>query len=217
MSAIAVHDLHKSYDGLEAVRGISFDGRAGRGLRPARPERRRQDDDGRDPRGLPPARRRRGQRARASTRARAERAFRQRIGVVLQHSELWPNLTVRETHCDLRRLLRAAARRGRGGRARRPRREGRRARQDALGRPEAAARPRRRARRRPGAALPRRADDRLRPGGAPERLGDDPLAEGAREDDRADDALPRRGPAARRPRRRPPRGPDRADGHARPS
>ncbi len=30
--------------------------------------------------------------------ARAERAFRERIGVVLQHSELWPNLTVREVH-----------------------------------------------------------------------------------------------------------------------
>ena len=29
---------------------------------------------------------------------RAERAFRERIGVVLQQSELWPNLTVREIH-----------------------------------------------------------------------------------------------------------------------
>jgi ABC-2 type transport system ATP-binding protein len=29
---------------------------------------------------------------------RAQRAFRERIGVVLQHSELWPALTVRETH-----------------------------------------------------------------------------------------------------------------------
>jgi ABC-2 type transport system ATP-binding protein len=29
---------------------------------------------------------------------KAERAFRERIGVVLQQSELWPNLTVRETH-----------------------------------------------------------------------------------------------------------------------
>jgi ABC-2 type transport system ATP-binding protein len=29
---------------------------------------------------------------------RGERAFRERIGVVLQHSELWPSLTVREVH-----------------------------------------------------------------------------------------------------------------------
>ena len=29
---------------------------------------------------------------------RGERAFRERIGVVLQASELWPNLTVREIH-----------------------------------------------------------------------------------------------------------------------
>ena len=72
-------------------------GRGRRGVRAARPERRRQDDDGRDPRGLP-------QRDAGEVSVlgfdpgKAERAFRERIGVVLQESELWPVLTVREIH-----------------------------------------------------------------------------------------------------------------------
>ena len=70
----------------------------GRGLRPARAERRGQDDDGRDPRGLSRARRGRGRRCSASIPGAAPRALRERIGVVLQQSELQPALTVRETH-----------------------------------------------------------------------------------------------------------------------
>ena len=54
--------------------------------------------------------------------------------------------------------------------------EARRAREDALRRPEAPARPRRRARRRSRPRLPRRADHGLRPGRAARSLGDDPLA-----------------------------------------
>ncbi len=57
VSAIEVSGLRKSYESTEAVRGITFAIADGRGLRPARPERRRQDDDRRDPRGLPRARR----------------------------------------------------------------------------------------------------------------------------------------------------------------
>ena len=57
--------------------------RGGRGLRPARPERRRQDDDGGDPRGLPgratPARS-----VCSVTIPRIPAGVRQRIGVVLQ-------------------------------------------------------------------------------------------------------------------------------------
>ena len=56
---IEVRDLRKSYGELEAVRGHRLHGRARRGLRPARAQRRRQDDDRRDPRGLPRAHRRR--------------------------------------------------------------------------------------------------------------------------------------------------------------
>ena len=97
MSTIVASDLHKSYDGLEAVRGISFTVEAGEVFGLLGPNGAGKTTTveilegyreatagevsvlGHDP-------------------ARAERAFRQRIGVVLQHSELWPNLTVRETH-----------------------------------------------------------------------------------------------------------------------
>ena len=119
----------------------------------------------------------------------------------------------RDAH-DVRRLLRAFARRRRGDRPRRARVEARRARQDAVRRPEAPARPRGRARRRSGPRLPRRADHRLRPGRAPRGVGDDPLAARARQDGAADDALPRRGGAAGRPRRRDARGRDRPRRHA---
>ncbi len=56
---------------LRQRRGASRDQlrrRPGRGIRAARAERRREDDDGRDPRGLPQARRRRGLGARARSR-----------------------------------------------------------------------------------------------------------------------------------------------------
>ncbi len=97
MSAISVRELRKSYDGHEALRGISFEIAAGEvfsllgpngagktttieileGYRP----RDRGDVEvlGFDP-------------------GRAGSPFRERIGVVLQQSQLWPNLTVRETH-----------------------------------------------------------------------------------------------------------------------
>ena len=58
MLAIEVSGLRKAYGSLEAVRGGRLLDRGGRGLRAARAERRRQDDDRRDPRGLPQARRR---------------------------------------------------------------------------------------------------------------------------------------------------------------
>ena len=145
-------------------------GRGRRGLRPARPERRREDDDGRDPRGLPAARRRRRVRARlrpGSKRAGVPGADRRRPAAV--------RAVARADRArgapDLRRLLPAPPRRRRGDRPRRAGREAGRAGEDALRRAEAAARSRRRPRRRPRARLPRRADDRLRPGGAPERLG----------------------------------------------
>ena len=60
--------------------------RGRRGVRPARPERRRQDDDRRDPRGLPDARRRARSRCSdedpAARRARLARAHRRRAPVV---------------------------------------------------------------------------------------------------------------------------------------
>jgi ABC-2 type transport system ATP-binding protein len=97
VSAILVEDLHKSYGDHEAVRGISFridEGEvfgllgpngAGKTTTVEILEGYRERDDGQvDVLGFDPA--------------RAERAYRERIGVVLQQSQLWSNLTVRETH-----------------------------------------------------------------------------------------------------------------------
>ena len=96
MSAISVTELRKSYDGREALRGIGFQIEEGEVFGLLGPNgagktttveilegyRSRDAGDvqvlGHDPQ-------------------RSERAFRQRIGVVLQHSEMWPNLTVAET------------------------------------------------------------------------------------------------------------------------
>jgi ABC-2 type transport system ATP-binding protein len=96
-SAIVVRDLRKSYDGVEALRGISFEVEAGEVFGLLGPNgagktttveilegyRRRDGGDasvlGHDPGDSP-------------------RALRERIGVVLQHSEFAPTLTVREVH-----------------------------------------------------------------------------------------------------------------------
>ena len=95
--AIVVRDLRKSYDGVEALRGVSFDVAEGEVFGLLGPNgagktttveilegyRRRDGGDatvlGHDPGASP-------------------RALRERIGVVLQHSDPSPNLTVRETH-----------------------------------------------------------------------------------------------------------------------
>jgi len=97
MSAISVSGLRKSYDGVEAVRGIDFEVEVGEVFGLLGPngagktttveilEGYRQRDAGDvTVLGFDPG--------------RTERAFRERIGVVLQQSELWPVLTVREVH-----------------------------------------------------------------------------------------------------------------------
>ena len=97
MTAIVVEGLHKSYGSYEALRGISFHIREGEVFGLLGPngagktttveilEGYRSRDRG-DVRvlGFDPA--------------RADREFRERIGVVLQQSQLYPNLTVAETH-----------------------------------------------------------------------------------------------------------------------
>jgi ABC-2 type transport system ATP-binding protein len=97
VSAIVVEELRKSYGDHEAVRGISFrinEGEvfgllgpngAGKTTTVEILEGYRERDGGRvDVFGFDPA--------------RAELEYRERIGVVLQQSQLWANLTVRETH-----------------------------------------------------------------------------------------------------------------------
>ncbi len=97
MSAISVRGLRKAYGDLEAVRGVDFDIEEGEVFGLLGPNgagktttveilegyRTRDAGDitvlGHDPQDPGPE-------------------FRQRIGVVLQQSELWPNLTVHETH-----------------------------------------------------------------------------------------------------------------------
>src|SRR5436189_5739550 len=96
-SAVAVDDLRKSYKELQALRGVSFEiaegevfgllgpNGAGKTTTVEILEGYRSRDGGEvsvlghDP-------------------ARAERPFRERIGVVLQQSQMFQNLTVRELH-----------------------------------------------------------------------------------------------------------------------
>ena len=96
-AAISVHGLRKSYGDYEAVRGISFEipegevfgllgpNGAGKTTTIEILEGYRQRDAGEvDVLGFDPG--------------RAGPAFRERIGVVLQQSQLWPTITVAETH-----------------------------------------------------------------------------------------------------------------------
>jgi ABC-2 type transport system ATP-binding protein len=97
VTAIRVEDLRKSYGTYEALRGVSFEIREGEVFGLLGPNgagktttveilEGYRDRDGGDVSvlGFDPA--------------KTDRAFRERIGVVLQQSQLYPNLTVLETH-----------------------------------------------------------------------------------------------------------------------
>jgi ABC-2 type transport system ATP-binding protein len=96
VSAIRVRDLRKRYGEVEAVKGIDFDVERGEVFGLLGPNGagktttveilegyRKRDGGSVEVLGYDPA--------------RGERAFRERIGVVLQSTSLWMNLTVRET------------------------------------------------------------------------------------------------------------------------
>ncbi len=97
MTAISVRGLRKAYGPLEAVRGVDFDIEEGEVFGLLGPngagktttveilEGYRHRDAGEVS-------------VLGSDPQRPGRDFRQRIGVVLQQAQLWPNLTVRETH-----------------------------------------------------------------------------------------------------------------------
>ena len=97
MTAISVRGLRKSYGDIEAVRRIDFEVESGEVFGLLGPNGagktttveilegyRKRDGGDLTVLGFDPG--------------RAERSFRERIGVVLQQSELWPQLTVREIH-----------------------------------------------------------------------------------------------------------------------
>jgi ABC-2 type transport system ATP-binding protein len=96
-AAIVVEDLRKRYDAVEALRGVSFEVLAGEVFGLLGPNGagktttveilegyRARDGGSVSVLGFDPQ--------------RAGRPSRERIGIVLQSSELWPSLTVRETH-----------------------------------------------------------------------------------------------------------------------
>ena len=169
--AILCRGLKKSYGDVRAVDGLDLEIRAGRVLRPARPERRRQDDDDRDPRGADAPRRRARSRSSAATGERTSGSCASASASRSRRRGFSDKLTVFET-LDLFRSLYP--------RGRDPERlladlsleeKQRRARRQALGRPAPAPRGRLRARGRPGDPLPRRADDGPRPAEPPPALG----------------------------------------------
>ena len=184
-----------------------------RGLRPARPQRRGQDDHRRDPGGLPRAlrRRRRGAGPRPrGTRPRPAAAGRRGA------AELWlsPPADPARGRGPRRPRLPQAARPARDDLAGGPGGQGRRAHQAALRRPAAAAGPGDGAGRRPRADLPGRAHHRVRPGGPAGGLERRPRPQGHGQDRGADHALPGRGADAGRPGGHRQGGPDRGRGPA---
>ena len=97
MSAISVSGLRKSYGSFEAVRGVDFEIEEGEvfgllGPNGAGKTTTVEILEGYRPRDAGEVS------VLGHDPAHPGRAFRERIGVVLQQSQMWPNLTVRETH-----------------------------------------------------------------------------------------------------------------------
>ena len=160
----------QTYGDVVAVDGVSLEVRPRRVLRPARPERRRQDHAGRDRRGAARGRRRHGHRARrvpvaAERRPAAADRRADPVVRVLHPAHRAEHLgpSPRCTGWPGRPRRRAGA--GRAGR------QGRRPGRPALRRPAAAAGDRHRAGARPGADLPGRAHRGPGPAGPPRRCG----------------------------------------------
>ncbi len=201
--AIETAGLRKQYGKVIALDGVDLRVERGIVLRPARAERRGQDDGGADPDDA----------AASPTRAAASVAgidvlrhpaqVREKIGLAGQYAAVDDNLTGAENLEMVGRLYHLG-----GGNARERARElleefelsyaGGRLVRTYSGGMRQAARPRGGDGRAPGGAVPRRADDRHRPAQQDRARGDDRGPGRARGDGAADDAVPRRGRPARR-------------------
>ena len=142
--------------------------------------------------------------------AHVDRAWRERVGIVLQEGRMHPELTVRESLELFAGYYRSPRDVAEHDRPHGPLGEGRRSRGAAIGRPAATARRGPGADRRPRAALPGRADDGLRPLGAAPGVGGGGEPARPRQDRVPDHALHGGGTGAGGPggdhRRRPDRG-----------
>ena len=124
---ISVRGLRKSYGDVEAVRGIDLEVRPGEVFAFLGPNGAGKTTTVEILEGYRERDARRGRRCSARTRGSAGRAWRERIGIVLQSCRLDPYLTVRESLALFAGYYAAATGRG-GDRAGRPRGQGRRAR-----------------------------------------------------------------------------------------
>ena len=104
MAAVSVSGLQKSYGSYEALRGIDFEIEAGEVFGLLGPNGAGKTTTVEILEGYRQAGRRHGRGARDDPQ-RAGPDWRERIGVVLQSSAMYPNLTVAESLDALRRLL----------------------------------------------------------------------------------------------------------------
>ena len=105
---LLVRGLRKRYADVVAVDGLDLEIRDRRVLRPAGPQRRRQDYHDRDLRGADDARRRARYSCSGAAGASDDRELRARLGISLQETQFSEKLTVEETV----RLFRSFYRRG---------------------------------------------------------------------------------------------------------
>ena len=164
-TAISVTGLRKSFGPKVVLDGLDLTVPEGIGLRPARPERRRQDDDGRHPVHPHPRRRRRGPQSAGTTSSPSRTRVRAAIALTGQFSAVDDLLTGAENLRLMADLLHVGRREGRRRAADLLERfdlvdAADRVPQHLLRRHAPAARPRDGAHGRPARRLPRRADHR---------------------------------------------------------
>ena len=215
-----VRGLRKTFGRQIVLDGLDLEVEPRRGVRPPRPQRRRQDDDHQRPHDARPPRQRVARRSRASTCCAIPIAVKQRISLTGQSAAVDDVLTGIENLVMLGRLsglARSAAQARADELLAAIRSDGCRdqARRRLLRRHAPPARPRPQLRRDPRGPLPRRADHGARHPQPPRAVGRHPHARRRRHHGVPDDAVPRGGRPARRPHRGARRRPGRRDRHRR--